>query len=326
MARPFESFSEPTARQIGAVAAKAENRRTFTKTAREAFIESINVFTPSVSFDDLILSEEAKAKLEGVISRIIHHRVLYEEWGLGAVVTRTKGVAVNLHGPPGTGKTSCAFAIAHRLNKSMIEIGYDELESKYVGDTPKNIVAAFQKAKEESAVLFFDEADSILGRRLSSVTHSADHGVNLSRGVMLRELDRFTGVVVFASNLPGNYDRAFVRRIIAHIQLDLPNEALRLQLWNRFIPPKMPTDESLDRASLASASAGFSGSEILNAVEIAASIALGRVDRPACVSNHDFLAAVDQIRAAKEVVGNPQWRVSQPHISEEGDGSRDATD
>lgn len=301
---PFSALDAPTEPSNSAQRSDPERHKGSGKSARDVFIESIEVMTPSITFDDLILAGQTKAQLEGVISRIMHHHILYEEWGLSEVVAHAKGVAVNLHGPPGTGKTSCAFAIAHQLGKSLIEVGYENLESKYVGDTPKNIVAAFEKAREEDAVLFFDEADSILGRRLSSVTHSADHGVNLSRGVMLRELDRFSGVVVFASNLPGNYDRAFVRRIIAHISLDLPDEDLRMQLWRRFIPRKMPTTDTLDHSILAIASAGFSGAEILNAVEIAASMALALEDRPACVRDHDFLAAIEQIRAAKEVVGN----------------------
>lgn len=106
----------------------------------------------------------------------------------------------------------------------MICVNYAEIESKFVGETPKNIKEAFQFAEEKQAILFFDEADSILGKRFSNVSQSTDHAVNVSRSVMLLELDSFKGVTLFASNFMSNYDSAFVRRIIGHIEMRLPTE------------------------------------------------------------------------------------------------------
>jgi SpoVK/Ycf46/Vps4 family AAA+-type ATPase len=124
----------------------------------------------------------------------------------------------------------------------IIRANYAEIESKYVGETAKNIKAAFQKAKETGALLFFDEADSILGRRLSNVRQSTDHAVNVSRSVMLLELDQFSGVTVFATNLASNYDTAFIRRILGHIEMPLPDADQRLRLWQVHTPSRMPVE------------------------------------------------------------------------------------
>ena len=100
-------------------------------------------------------------------------------WGLRRLFPHLSGTALNLYGPPGTGKTLCAEALAYELGRPLLVADYAEIESKYVGDTPKNIVRCFEQAEHAEAVLFFDEADLILGSRLSSVSQSADHGVNV---------------------------------------------------------------------------------------------------------------------------------------------------
>lgn len=128
-----------------------------------------------------------------------------------------------------------AEAVAKVLNKKVYHINYSELESKYVGETPKNIRRAFECATRDDAVLIFDEADSFLGKRLSSVTQSADYGVNSTRSVLLMELEKFSGVVVFTTNLISNYDEAFKRRILLSVYFDMPDEKARLQIW------KLPT-------------------------------------------------------------------------------------
>jgi hypothetical protein len=160
---------------------------------------------------------------------------MYDDFGLGEIDPYGGRTAINLYGPPGTGKSFAADAIANELGMGIIRVSYAEIESKYVGETPKNIKAAFQKARETNALLFFDEADSVLGRRLTSVTQSTDHAVNVSRSVMLLELDRFSGVTVFATNLAVNYDPAFVRRILGHIEWRQCRGASRSPSWHRHL-------------------------------------------------------------------------------------------
>src|SRR5690349_4513681 len=172
---------------------------------------------------DLIVPEATLQQLRRLLAKIKYHQVLYHDFGLGEIDPYGGRTAINLYGPPGTGKSFAAEALAHELGMGVIRANYAEIESKYVGETAKNIKAAFQKASETQAVLFFDEADSILGRRLSNITQSTDHAVNVSRSVMLLELDRFAGVTIFATNLASNYDTAFVRRILGHVAMPLPD-------------------------------------------------------------------------------------------------------
>ena len=179
---------------------------------------------PRKTLDDLVLPEATRQQIDSLLQKVKLHDILYENFGLGKVDLSGGRTAINLYGPPGTGKSVTAEAIANALGKSMIRVNYAEIESKFVGETPKNIKEAFRFAKENDAILFFDEADSILGKRLSNVSQSTDHAVNVSRSVMLLELDSFKGVTLFATNFMSNYDSAFVRRIIGHIEMPLPTE------------------------------------------------------------------------------------------------------
>ncbi len=258
---------------------------------------------PRGRLEDLIVAAETLAAIETVFARIEHHEVLYRDWGLDALEPQGRRIALNLYGPPGTGKTLCAEAIAHRLGRPIVEVGYAEIESKYVGETPKNVVAAFRRAREAGAVLFFDEADSILGRRMTNVTQAADHGVNVSRAVMLKELDAFTGVVVFATNLARNFDSAFVRRILAHIEMPAPDEPTRRRLWEKLLPARLPGRADLDAADLARRSEGLVGGEIKNAVILAASRAVVRTGAERRVTTVDLTDAIERVRRAKQEVG-----------------------
>ena len=189
------------------------------------------VETPRRQLKDLIVPDATRVQITSLLAKIKYQHVLYDDFGLREIDPYGGRTAINLYGPPGTGKSFAAEAIAHELGLGLIRANYAEIESKYVGETAKNIKAAFQKANEMQAVLFFDEADSILGRRLTNITQSTDHAVNVSRSVMLLELDHFSGVTVFATNLASNYDTAFVRRILGHVEMPLPNTEDRARLW-----------------------------------------------------------------------------------------------
>lgn len=253
--------------------------------------------------EDVILPDGARLQVESLVGKIEHHKTLYEQWGLGAIDPGGRRVAINLFGPPGSGKTMCAEGIASRLGRPILTVNYAELESKYVGETPKNIVAAFAAARQSEAVLFFDEADSILGRRLTSVTQSADHGVNVSRSVMLLQMDHFEGVVVFATNLAKNYDGAFVRRILGHVEIPLPDLAGRERLGARFLVASLPRDEEATPAWLAEITDGLSGGEMLQLVIGAATRAVQRTGDARRVTRDDLAAEERASRAARRAVG-----------------------
>lgn len=255
-------------------------------------------------FSSLIVPENTLAQLRSLLTKIKHHHLLYEQFGLREIDPTGGRTAINLYGPPGTGKSLAAEAIAHELGLGLIRVNYAEIESKFVGETAKNITAAFLKAKESQAVLFFDEADSILGRRLSHINQSSDHAVNVSRSVMLLELDQFTGVTIFATNLASNYDTAFIRRILGHVEMPLPDAECRGRLWRAHIPGRLPVQlNEADWQRLVVETEGLSGGDILNSVVYSASLAVER-DGPACqITLADFLVAIQASKKAKEEIG-----------------------
>jgi SpoVK/Ycf46/Vps4 family AAA+-type ATPase len=253
---------------------------------------------------DLVVAEATLQQIKSLLTKIKYQHVLYDDFGLGEIDPYGGRTAINLYGPPGTGKSFAAEAIANELGMGIIRVSYAEIESKFVGDTPKNIKAAFQKARQANALLFFDEADSILGRRLSNITQSTDHAVNVSRSVMLLELDHFAGVAVFATNLASNYDTAFVRRILGHIEMPLPDAEARLRLWRYHIPVRLPVQlDPADWERLVQETEGLAGGDILNSVVYAASMALER-EGPACrITLTDFLTAIAAGKKARNEIG-----------------------
>ena len=226
------------------------------------------IVQPSHTMDDLILPLATHTQLQDVISYFQNQKLLFEEWGLGERYAEQNGLAVNLYGPPGTGKTVAAHAIAAALQLPMICVDYAEIESKYVGETSKNLSSLFQTAGEQNALIFFDEADALLSKRVTNMTSATDVSVNQTRSVLLNLLNGYRGVILFATNFIQNYDAAFLRRIRYHVQFYLPDAPLREALWRMYIPEKMPCE--VDHASLAEKYDGISGSDISNAVFSAA--------------------------------------------------------
>ncbi|WP_055555949.1 ATP-binding protein [Streptomyces sp. NBRC 110028] len=260
---------------------------------------------PVRTFGDLVLAEVVRRRVDTALNLVAHRDVLFGEWNLAAISPHRGGAVVSLYGPPGTGKPACAEAIAHRLGRPYLRVGYAQIESRYVGETPKNIVRCFAEARRSDAVLIFDEADSILGRRLSRVTQSADHSVNVSRSVMLTELDHFDGVVVFTTNFPENYDAAFVRRILAHIRLELPDLAARRDLWTRLLPKELPLHPEVTADILAAESEGMAGGDIVNVVMGAAAAAVARRGERRVVELADLRGELAATAQARREVGNP---------------------
>ncbi len=263
------------------------------------------IFTPEQPrrrLADLVVNAATERQLRTALAKIQYHDKLYHDWGLAAVHPEGRNVAINLYGPPGTGKSFAAEGIAEYLKSPIIRVDYASIESRFVGDTPKNIRAAFEAAHESSAVLFFDEADSMLSRRATNITQAADYGVNVSRSTLLLQLDSFEGVVLFATNLASNYDPAFVRRILAHVHFALPDEAALVRLWAFHLPPKLPRKADVTPETLAPLSVGLSGGDVLNAVILAASATVEAQEQ--AVSLAHFEEALAQIRRAKEEVGH----------------------
>ncbi len=274
--------------------------------------------SPRISLEnDVVLAPETRRMFEEAIGAMRHHKTIYTDWGFGTVDPMGRNMILNLYGPPGTGKTLAAEALAGTLKRQYLHIGISELESKYVGETAKNITAAFKSAAAEGALLFFDEADTLLGARLSSVTQGIDNEINAMRSTLLIELERFDGIVVFATNFAKNYDNAFVSRIRYHIEFKLPDLEGRKLLWQRLLVPGVPLAE--DRDSIiercAIASDGLSGREIRTVLRTAFPRALvEHVENP-CVQWRHFETAIADVHAANRNVGSYKHVVSNDNVS-----------
>ena len=241
---------------------------------KEPARDIIESYEPRFSLEQVALNEEVRAKVRTAISAVRHRKKMSEEWGMSEYFTGSRAIILNFYGKAGTGKSMTAEAVAQALGKKVYHINYSELESKYVGETPKNIRKAFECATRDDAVLIFDEADSFLGKRLTSVTQSADYGVNITRSVLLMELEKFTGVVVFTTNLISNYDEAFKRRILLSVYFEMPDGQAREEIWKLHLGAKMPLHSEVTAEKLAGRYEGISGADIKDMVFYAALYAL----------------------------------------------------
>ncbi len=267
---------------------------------------SARVSTPRVKLnEDVILPEDTRLQFDEVQSALKYHKIIYTEWGFREVDPTGRNMIINLYGQPGTGKTFAAEAIAGTMGLSFIHIGIAELESKFVGETAKNICHSFQLAREEGAILFFDEADTLLGSRLSSVTQGIDNEINAMRSTLLIELERHEGIVIFATNFARNYDPAFVSRIRYHIEFKMPDVTARRKLFEKFLVATIPLQE--DRSTIinvcADSSVNLSGRDIRNAVRVALPKAFIRNNQNPVVLLEDLCAAIEEIKKGKENVG-----------------------
>lgn len=263
---------------------------------------------------DVILSAATRTALDECLARLRFHHTIYRQWNFASVDPMGMTAVLNFYGPPGTGKTLCAEALAGQLGLPFLSLGIAELESKFMGETAKNIQAAFACARETGALLFFDEADTLLGKRLSSVTQGVDNEVNAMRSTLLIELERFEGIAVFATNFANNYDEAFRSRIGYHVEFTLPDHAARQQLWRKFLVADIPLadarDTLLDAAS--GLSEGLAGREIRTCMRLALPKALLEAERdgvsPRLATRH-LQAAIEQVLASRQAVASRAGRL-----------------
>ena len=219
---------------------------------------------PKYSLDEIILPDEVKAQILDVATYSENSHRVFELWGFKRTHKFSRRIGVNLYGAPGTGKTMAAHAIARELGKKILVVNYADIESKYVGETPKNIRKAFEAAKKSDSILFFDEADAILSKRVTNMTQAGDVSVNQTRSVMLMLMNEYQDFIIFATNFISNFDPAFMRRISMHIKFTLPDADCRRKLWRMYTPPEVPNN--LDFDELAEKYDGISGSDIANAM------------------------------------------------------------
>ena len=257
---------------------------------------------PRLTFDDVILPESTRRALDQALAQVRQHDLIFRKWGLGERYSTGQGLAFNFAGPPGTGKSICAEAIAHALGRRLLAVRYSEVESMWVGETPKNVAELFRIASEENAVLLFDEADSIAARRSTSPDQSFSRESNAVVNVLLKELESFRGVVIFATNLAANFDPAFERRIRTQVLFEVPDAAARERIWRAQMHPRTPLHRDVDFQRLAE-HYDVTGGDIRNAVlKAATAAALEPAATVLAIHQRHLEAGVGDVIAGKQVM------------------------
>ncbi len=230
--------------------------------------------TVSQTWDDIVLPPDQIDALVELMARVRGRHEVYETWGFAAKVGRGLGVSALFSGPPGTGKTMVAGLIAQELQLELYQVDMAKLTSKYIGETEKHLAALFDAAEAGHAILLFDEADSLFGKR-TEVKSSNDRYANLETNYLLQRLETFTGICILTSNHETSMDPAFQRRLSLHLRFDLPDVEERAQLWRAVLPASAPASADIDFSALAQKYT-MSGGYIRNAVLRAAFLASER--------------------------------------------------
>ena len=218
-------------------------------------------------WDDLILPPRPMQQLRDVCRAVAWRHVVHGEWGLARRVAG-RGVAVLLTGASGVGKTMAASVVARDLGLEMYRIDLSAVVSKYIGETEKNLDRVFNEAQTSNAVLFFDEADAVFGKR-SEVKDAHDRYANVETAYLLQRMESYDGITILATNLGRNIDEAFARRMFATIELPFPDAAHRLRIWRAMLDAGAPVAEDVDAGFLAR-QFELSGGNIRNVVVSAA--------------------------------------------------------
>ena len=204
---------------------------------------------PRATWADLVLPAAQIDQLRALVSAVRHRSLVLDEWGYSRSTARGLGTTSLFAGASGTGKTLAAEVVAHELDLDLLHVDLSQVVSKYIGETEKNLGAVFDAAERGSAVLLFDEADTLFGKR-SEVKDSHDRYANLEVGYLLQRMEQFRGLAILTTNARGALDQAFLRRLHAVVAFPYPDVAARARMWRIAFPPQTPT-EGVDVDALA---------------------------------------------------------------------------
>ena len=254
------------------------------------------------SWEDVVLPEEQKRLMRHACSYVQHQHKVYFRWGFDKKISYGRGLSVLFAGAPGTGKTMCAQVMANQLNMEIYKINISQIVSKYIGETEKNLRAVFNEAKNASCILFFDECDALFGKR-SEVKDSHDRNANVEVAYLLQQIEEYDGVCILATNLLGNIDEAFMRRITFVVRFPFPEAPMREEIYHRMMPAAAPVAEGIDWKFLAE-KFELSGGHIKNIVLAAAFLAAGQGEEISM--KHLLRAAVNEMKKNGIVVVREQ--------------------
>lgn len=268
---------------------------------------------PLYQFSDMVIDAELKNSIIDAMSVFQYREKVFEEWKLSKVIKKPANLCINFYGEPGTGKTMAANAVACELGLKILKVNYADIESKYVGETSKNLVKLFDEAQKKNALILFDEADALLSKRVTDMSSATDVSVNQTRSVLLTLLDTFKGMVIFTTNFISNYDLAFMRRIPYHIRFELPNEEVRCELLKHYLFDTVPNNVQI--SEVAKKFEGISGCDIANAT-LAAALKTARAHRE-IMEQFDFEQAIENILFSKRENKGEAVKVETREVTEE---------
>jgi len=229
-----------------------------------AFLGIAERLNTNVGWEDLVLPDDVLVTLNEIITFARYRDRVMNEWGFAQKMPYGRALSALFHGPPGTGKTLAACVLANDLGVDVYRIDLSQIVSKWVGETEKNLARVFDTASRSKAIILFDEADSLFGKR-TEVRTAVDRYSNLEVNYLLQRLEDFDGVTVLTTNFPENIDSAFKRRIRFKVAFPFPDAQLRSSMWRTLIPPKVPQSGRLDFGYLGAAFE-FAGAHIRNAI------------------------------------------------------------
>lgn len=219
---------------------------------------------PKYGWDDLVVPPDVKELLMNAVNQMKYRHIVYGQWGLDRKLAYGKGLSIMFSGPPGTGKTMAAQVVAHDLGLELYRIDLSQIISKYIGETEKNLHEIFEQARTSSAILFFDEADAVFGKR-SEVKDAHDRYANIETAYLLQKMEEYDGMSILATNFAKNVDDAFLRRLNMIVDFPFPTPAYRKLIWRSMFPDQMPLSSDIDFDFLANRFE-LSGGNIKNAV------------------------------------------------------------
>ncbi|MBK6662185.1 MAG: ATP-binding protein [Thermoflexaceae bacterium] len=205
---------------------------------------------PHYAWDDIILPADAREQLREMCGFVEHRHTVYDLWGMGRKLAMGKGILALFAGSSGTGKTMSADVIAGTLGLDLYKIDLSGIVSKYIGETEKNLATIFAEAETANAILFFDEADALFGKR-SEVKDAHDRYANIETAYLLQKMEEYSGMVILATNLKSNLDEAFLRRLHFVVDFPMPEEEDRLRIWRATVPASLPVSPDVDFGFLA---------------------------------------------------------------------------
>lgn len=200
---------------------------------------------PRYAEDDIVLPPDQQRLLQEIAATVRNRTQVLDDWGVGRKLASSPGIAILFAGPPGTGKTMAAEVIAGKLGLDLYKIDLATVVSKYIGETEKNLERIFNAAEASNAILLFDEADALFGKR-SEVRDSHDRYANIEVSYLLQRMEAYDGVTILATNLRANLDEAFTRRLQFAVDFPFPEAPDRLRIWQTLFPPDVPHGAELD--------------------------------------------------------------------------------